>query len=98
MNLLEFGTTHRGKSAKAPKAARPYDNLAGAEMMRRAAKARGATLRGDQHSTLLASRRANESQDRLCRQLKDYYQTMLREPVPDRILALVEALDARQHG
>lgn len=99
MILLDSGNAHRGKAAKPVKAhggLRPYDNLAGAEAMRRTSKASGAALRGDQLSTLLASRRATEAQDRVGRQLKDYYQTMLREPVPDRILALVEALEAQK--
>lgn len=101
MTLLEFGTplSQRGvKSARAQNAVKSYDTLAGSAMMRRAGKATGAPLRGDQAATLLAARRAGESQDQLSRQLKDYYQAMLREPAPERLTALVEALAARQPG
>jgi hypothetical protein len=99
MNLLEIGTVIGGKgaqSAKSASALKSYDNLAGAESIRRAGKAGGAPLRGDQASTLLTTRRAKEAQDRLGRQLTDYYQAMLREPVPDRIMTLVAELEAQQ--
>ncbi len=101
MNLLEIGTVIGGKgaqSAKSPGALKSYDNLAGSESIRRAAKASGAILRGDQVSTLLTTRRSKEARDRLGRQLTDYYQAMLREPVPDRIMALVAELEAQQAG
>lgn len=99
MNLLEFGRPQIGKATKASKAhssLKSYDNLAAAELIRRTGKSNAAALRGDQVSTILASRRTQDAQDRLGRQLTDYYQAILREPVPDRIMALVEALEAQQ--
>lgn len=108
MTLLEFGTTldHRGekrarsaKGSKAQNAIAPYDKLAGSTLMRRTGKAAGAApLRGDQRAALLASRRANDADGRLGRELADYYEAILRQPVPERILALVEALAAQQAG
>jgi glycerol-3-phosphate O-acyltransferase len=107
MTLLEFGTplNQRGvKSARAQGALKPqnaqkaYDSLAGSAMMRRAGKASGAPLRGDQAAALLAARRAKDAQDQLGRQLKEYYHAMLSEPAPARLTALVEALAAQQPG
>lgn len=99
MNFQDIATpagVTGAKRTRARGALKAYDTLAGAELIRRAGKARHAPLRGDKAATLLASRRAQEAEDRLGRQLTDYYQAMLREPVPDRIKALVEALDAQQ--
>jgi hypothetical protein len=74
-----------------------YDDLAGSTLLRRAGKSAvaNAPLRGDPASTILASRRKSETDDRVSRQLRDFYQTMLREPVPERLIALVDALEAR---
>ncbi|MGE5389038.1 MAG: NepR family anti-sigma factor [Hyphomicrobiales bacterium] len=99
MNLLDFGSPQIGKATKPTKAhnsLKSYDNLATAELIRRTGKSSGSALRGDQVSTILASRRRQEVQDKLGRQLTDYYQAVLREPVPHRIMALVEALEAQQ--
>ncbi len=99
MNLLEFGTPQIGKATKAPKAhssLKSYDNLAAAEIIRRTGKSGGSGLRGDQVSTILAPRPTQDIQDKLGSQLTDYYQAILREPVPDRIMALVESLEAQQ--
>lgn len=99
MNLLEFGTPQIGKTTKATKAhssLKSYDNLAAAELIRRTGKSKASTLRGDQVSTILTSRRTQEAQDKLGRELTDYYQAILREPVPERIMALVEALEAQK--
>jgi hypothetical protein len=45
---------------------------------------------------LLASCRHRGAEDPLNRRLHDFYETMLREPVPARLLALVEALEAQR--
>jgi hypothetical protein len=93
MNLTEFATPHGGKAtrpAKAHNTLKSYDRLAAAELVRRTGKSRG-----DQISTVLAPPLAQQAQDRLGRELSDYYQAILREPVPERIMALVEALEAR---
>ncbi|WP_442756468.1 NepR family anti-sigma factor [Methylocystis sp. JAN1] len=100
MNLLEFGSVLNPSEAGGARSASPrkaYDDRAGSAMLRRTGKgaATVAPLRGDQGSALLAARRKTETEDRLGRQLRDYYQTMLREPVPERLVALVQSLDER---
>ncbi|WP_363347189.1 NepR family anti-sigma factor [Methylocystis echinoides] len=103
MNLLELGKTGpndlgAARIAKRPTALKSYDSLAGSAMLRRAGKAGGSNppLHGDPASKLLASRYKEVATDHLSRQLSDFYEAMLRQPVPERILALVEALDAQQ--
>lgn len=104
MNLSELGKSlgpadlGAARVAKRPTALKSYDSLAGSALLRRAGKAAGtrAPLHGDQASALLASRYKEAPTDQLGRQLSDFYEAMLREPIPERILALVEALDARQ--
>ncbi|WP_457795787.1 NepR family anti-sigma factor [Methylocystis sp. S23] len=85
------------RGAPAHGARKTYDDLAGSALLRRSGKnaAGGAPLRGDQAATLLAARRKNEGDDRIGRELRDFYQTMLREPVPERFVALVDALEAQ---
>jgi hypothetical protein len=73
-----------------------YDALAGSAMLRRAGRA--APLRGDATATLLAARRAADADDRLGRQLQDFYQSLVRQPVPDRFVALIDALEAQDAG
>jgi hypothetical protein len=100
MTLLEFGPVPGLGDADGPRSATPrkaYDDLAGSTMLRRAGKsaARVVPLRGDQASTLLASRHKTEGEDRLGRQLREFYQAMLSEPVPERLVALVNALESK---
>lgn len=71
-----------------------YDNLAGSAMMRRTGRAFDAPLRGDKSATMLAARRAPEADDRLGRQLKDFYQSLLQQPAPERFVALLDSLEA----
>lgn len=101
MNLFELGSllsasdAGGARSSASRKAA--YDDRAGSAVLRRAGKsASTAPLRGDQGSALLAARRKTETEDRLGRQLRDFYQTMLREPVPERLVALVESLKEKR--
>jgi hypothetical protein len=74
-----------------------YDGLAGSALLRRTGKAAAeAAFRGDQGSALLSTRRKNgQQEDRLGAQLRDFYSSKLREPVPERLIALVEALAAK---
>ena len=103
MNRLEFGSVFSpsdvggARSLPASGARKAYDDLAGAATLRRSGKSvgAGAPVRGDQASTLLAARRKNEADDRIGRQLRDFYQAMLRDPIPERLVALVDALDAQ---
>lgn len=102
MNLLEsgksFGPNDQGapRVAKRPNAIKSYDGLAGSALLRRAGKAAGSNaLRGDPASMLLAARRKESCADQLGRELLTFYEGLLRQPIPDRILALVEALDAQ---
>ena len=106
MNILDFGKQTRPNDVAAPQiakarnAVRPYDNLAGSAMLRRTAKAAaskpvGGALPG---SGLLASRLKELAVDQLGRELSNFYESILRQPVPKEILALVEALDTQQRG
>jgi Anti-sigma factor NepR len=45
-----------------------------------------------------AARRAADADDRLGRQLQDFYQSLVRQPVPDRFVALIDALEAQDAG
>lgn len=83
------------RAAAAPQSLKTYDALAGSAMMRRTGRAFDAPLRGDAAATLLASRRAAEAEDRVGRQLKDFYQSLMRQPVPDRFVALLDSLEAQ---
>lgn len=73
-----------------------YDTLSGSALMRRTGRAFDAPLRGDKAATLLASRRGAETEDRMGRQLKEFYQSLLQEPVPARLVALLDTLEARE--
>lgn len=100
MNLLEFRSVlSQGESSSARSQAprKAYDDRPGATMLRRAAKSASilAPLRGDQASALLAARRKTEVEDRLGGQLREFYQKMLREPVPESLVKLVESLDTK---
>jgi hypothetical protein len=102
MRPFEFGTVlgsndlAGARNPQAPAARASYDNRSGSALLRRSGKAApfDAPLRGDQRSARLASRRKPEVDDRAFQQLRDYYQALLREPVPERLTALVEALAA----
>jgi hypothetical protein len=101
MPLLEFGSVPGLGDAEGSRSATPrktYDDRAGSAVLRRAGKsaARAAPLRGDQATTLLASRSKTEGEDRLGRQLRDFYQAMLSEPVPERLVALIDVLETKR--
>lgn len=103
MNLLELGKRRSlhdlvaPQVAKGPGSIKPFDSLAGSALLRRAGKTAGsnAPLRGDQASNLIASRRKEAPLDQLGRELSNYYEFLLSQPIPERIVALVEELDAR---
>jgi hypothetical protein len=100
MTHLEFGSLLSPGDADSSRPSTPrktYDDLAGSAMLRRVAKsaARSAPLRGDQTSTLLAARSRPETEDRLGRKLREFYQKMLREPVPERFVALLDTLESK---
>ncbi|QGM96273.1 NepR family anti-sigma factor [Methylocystis parvus] len=102
MNLLEFGSTlspsdSSGARSPATGGRRGYDELSGAALLRRSGKsaAISAPLRGDKAATLLSARNKVEAQDRIGRELSNFYQSMLREPVPERFVALIDALEAQ---
>ncbi len=102
MNLLESGKSFGPNDLVAPRvtrrsnAVKSYDSLAGSALLRRAGKAAGSNaLPGDQASKLLAARRNESCADQLGRELLNFYEDLLRQPIPDRILALVDALDAQ---
>lgn len=100
MNLLDRGNVYSPSDAGGARGAqsgarKSYDTLAGSAVLRRAGKAAtGIPLRGDQVAALLAARHKTEFEDRIGNQLRAYYQSMLREPVPERLVALVDALAA----
>jgi hypothetical protein len=91
---LEAGS----RAAAAPQSLKNYDALAGSAMMRRTGRAFDAPLRGDASATLLAARRGAEAEDRMGRQLNDFYQALLRQPVPERFVALLDTLEAQDAG
>lgn len=102
MNRLEFGTLLSpsdvgARASNAPKSLKAYGNLASSTILRRSGKAGGLAshLRSDQAATLLSARRKLEAEDCLGRELAEFYQAMLSQPVPERLLALVEALEAK---
>lgn len=101
MTQLEFGPLLLQSDADGSRSASPrkaYDDLAGSTVLRRAGKsaARVVPLRGDKGSTRPAARQKIEGEDRLSRELREFYQAMLREPVPQPLLALVNALGAKR--
>lgn len=101
MNLLEFGSvlgpSDTGGARSSGTGRKGYEDRAGAAHLRRSGKsaATSAPLRGDKGATLLAARHKVEPDDRVGRDLREFYQTILREPVPERFVTLVEALEAQ---
>ncbi len=103
MNRLEFGNVlgpsdlGGSRSLPATGGLKAYDDLAGSTLLRRTGKsaAMGAPRRSSKASTLVAARRKSDADDTLNRQLRDFYQTMLREPAPEKLVALVDALAAQ---
>lgn len=94
MTLSQLGTTSGRQPASAPR--KSYDGLAGATALRRAGKAAGPDLRGDQAASPLAARRRTDpAKDRAARELTDYYQAILRQPIPARFTRLLDALEAQ---
>ncbi|PPD46116.1 MAG: hypothetical protein CTY15_01690 [Methylocystis sp.] len=88
---------NRVTGSNKPSASRKgYDGLAGASVLRRTGKAAPADSlgRGDPTATIMAARRRGDAEDRVARQLRDYYQTLTREPVPHSIVALLDSLEA----
>lgn len=83
------------RMAGGPQSLKNYDNLSGSSMMRRAGRAFDAPLRGDKSATLLATRRTAEAEDRVSRELGQFYQSLLQEPVPQRLIALLDSLEAQ---
>ncbi len=81
-------------------ARKAYDSLAGSEVLRRTGKAAFANdvRRGDPAAAILAARRRNDVEDRIDAQLRGYYQAVTREPIPERILALLDRLEAGAEG
>ncbi len=103
MNLPEFGISPSPeavtRSAKPSTTMKAYDALAGSAMLRRGGKSAGSEpLRGDQASTLLASRRRSDADETLDQKLKDFYQKLLRQPLPERYAALIRSLEAGRAG
>lgn len=100
MILPEHGKLHAaldaGKGmAAGPQSLKHYDNLAGSAMMRRSGRAFDAPLRGDKAATLLATRRGAKADDRVGQQLKEFYQSLLQQPVPERLVTLLDSLEAQ---
>jgi hypothetical protein len=88
-----------GRRAAASAKVRPtkaYDDLAGSRLLRRAGKAEPAAQPPwrEPTATLLAARTNVEPEDRVSRQLRDYYQSLAREPVPERFMQLMDDLEA----
>jgi hypothetical protein len=77
-----------------------YDDLAGSSVLRRTGKSAASEtpMRGDKTTTLLAARRKVETDERVGRQLRDFYQSIMREPVPERFVALLGSLEAGNGG
>jgi len=67
--------------------ARAYDDLAGLRLLRRARRAAPP-------ATLLSAREKADAEDRISRQLRDFYQSLTREPVPERFMQLIADLEA----
>lgn len=99
---MTFSEIGNPSSLSKPVKRRPqklYDGLAGSAVLRRAGKAgKAAPLRGDPATTILAARARTEPEDRISQQLKDFYQSILREPVPERIVQLVADLEGGRKG
>lgn len=93
-NPLPFSHDAGQRLAAAPQSLKSYDALAGAAMMRRTGRAFDAPLRGDKAATLLSARRTAD--DRVGLQLKEFYQSLLQQPVPDRFVALLDSLEAQE--
>lgn len=97
MNVSGSGNAAGAGSRKGrPAAKRAYDRFAGAAVLRRTGKADPAdeARRGDPAAALLAARRKSGAEDRIALQLRAYYQSLASEPVPERIMALIESLEA----
>lgn len=82
--------------ATGPQSLKNYDTLAGSAMMRRTGRAFDAPLRGDRSATLLTERRGADTEDRMGRQLKEFYQSLLQQPVPERLISLLDTLEAQE--
>ncbi len=96
MNRSEIPSLLGPDLAGARGARSAYDDLAGSALLRRVGKATiGSTLSGDQRAALLSTRRRNLWEDRIGVLLREFYSSKLREPVPERLIALVEALAAK---
>lgn len=95
-NVSNRGAAGSGKSGKR----KGYDDLAGSSVLRRTGKAAAsnAPMRGDKTTTLLAARRKVEADERVGRQLRDFYQSIMREPVPERFVSLLGSLEAGNGG
>jgi hypothetical protein len=84
------------RMASGPQSLKNYDNLSGSAMMRRTGRAFDAPLRGDKAATLLATRRGAATEDRTGRQLEEFYQSLLQQPVPAHLIALLDSLEAQE--
>ena len=93
MTLSHLGTPPGRHPVSTP--CKPYDERAGATVLRRAGKAVRPDLRGDQTAALLAARRKEPVRALVASDLNDFYQAMLREPVPTRFIKLLDALEAQ---
>jgi len=72
-----------------------YDDLAGSSVLTRSGKAAtDKNLRGDVATTILSARRRNHSGQALAKQLRELYQSVLAEPIPDRFIELLGRLEA----
>lgn len=87
-----------GVKSKSTQSRRSYDDLAGSTLLRRSGKAAGLETpqRRDAASTILAARAKMEPDDRIGRQLRDFYRGLLAEPVPDRFTQLMSDLELGQ--
>lgn len=98
MSFSDFANFVGRRAAAAGKAGpvKTYDDLAGSRLLRRAGKTEPAAKAPwrEPTATLLAARTNVEPEDRVSRQLRDYYRSLAQEPVPERFMQLMDDLEA----
>lgn len=72
-----------------------YDDLAGASVLRRAGKAADdGAARGVMGAPLLSARRRSRAGQGIGDRLRDMYQSVVDEPIPARLVELLDRLEA----
>jgi hypothetical protein len=100
MSFSVFGNlaARRAMTANKTRPVKAYDDLAGSRLLRHAGKADPLekTPWCDLTPTILADPAKTGPEDKLDRQLRNFYQSLTREPVPERFIQLVSALESEK--